>query len=414
VVCNDFGGGCGGGSSSGEAATPSQAGETSSVHLTLPPSVVAAVQSIGFPWGKILGLAPKPSQGSSTSAPTQNAPNVMRDLPPGSCGGGQLLCGNYGVYFAAYVGPASFAVPGVLNPLDQIDFGAGDEYGQGTGGSAIDEGAPCSFTPQTKVTTETGKHAIGTLKVGEKVWAYNPKTKKMELQPILHVWIHQDHDLVDLTISSTSHAQQGKAAKRGSEVVHTNQKHPFLTVEKGFLPVGQIKLGMHVVKADGQVGVITGWKIVPGIQMMYNLEVAHDHTFTVGVGQWVVHNCDIGPIKVSEEDLQIIQEHLSNRLLAEDDGSIAPENQAMIARLQKALSNGTEVTGADANFYLHELYERTLMKDAPYTQAAYDAAHAASLKRYGVSPFAVYHPDVIKQFPERFNSNWLKYWGRER
>jgi|SRR5712692_10533800 len=24
---------------------------------------------------------------------------------------------------------------------------------------------------------------------------------------------------------------------------------------------------------------------------MYNLEVAQDHTFTVGAGQWVVHNC---------------------------------------------------------------------------------------------------------------------------
>ncbi len=24
---------------------------------------------------------------------------------------------------------------------------------------------------------------------------------------------------------------------------------------------------------------------------MYNLEVARDHTFTVGVGEWVVHNC---------------------------------------------------------------------------------------------------------------------------
>jgi hypothetical protein len=26
--------------------------------------------------------------------------------------------------------------------------------------------------------------------------------------------------------------------------------------------------------------------------MMYNLEVAQDHTFTVGSGQWIVHNCD--------------------------------------------------------------------------------------------------------------------------
>ena len=73
-------------------------------------------------------------------------------------------------------------------------------------------------------------------------------------------------------------------------MIHTNQKHPFLTVEKGFLPVGQIKLGMHVVEANGLVGVVSGWKGVPGVQVMYNLEVALDHTFAVGVGEWVVHN----------------------------------------------------------------------------------------------------------------------------
>jgi len=36
---------------------------------------------------------------------------------------------------------------------------------------------------------------------------------------------------------------------------------------------------------------VTGWKVVPGTQLMYNLEVAQDHTYTVGTGQWVVHNC---------------------------------------------------------------------------------------------------------------------------
>lgn len=48
---------------------------------------------------------------------------------------------------------------------------------------------------------------------------------------------------------------------------------------------------MHVQRADGTIGVITGWKLVPGSTVMYNLEVAQDHTFTVGDGQWVVHNC---------------------------------------------------------------------------------------------------------------------------
>lgn len=49
---------------------------------------------------------------------------------------------------------------------------------------------------------------------------------------------------------------------------------------------------MHIERANGSIGTVTQWQIVPGIQMMYNLEVAQDHTFTVGAGQWIVHNCD--------------------------------------------------------------------------------------------------------------------------
>ena len=145
--------------------------------------------------------------------------------------------------------------------------------------------------------TQQGEQAIGTLKVGAKVWAYNPSTKTMELQPILHVWINHDNDLVDLTITKPA---QRKATRLTSEVLHTNQKHPFLTVEKGFLPVGQMKLGMHVVEANGQVGMVSGWKVVPGVKVMYNLEVAQDHTFMVGVGQWVVHNCGGGGVNIPE------------------------------------------------------------------------------------------------------------------
>jgi hypothetical protein len=113
----------------------------------------------------------------------------------------------------------------------------------------------------------------------------------MELQPILHVWIHPDNDLVDLTITTPAKAHHGSAPNAQSEVVQTNQKHPFLTTEHGFLPVKQIMVGMHVMRADGSIGLITRWTIVPCVMMMYNLEVAQDHTFTVGDGQWVVHNC---------------------------------------------------------------------------------------------------------------------------
>jgi RHS repeat-associated protein len=159
---------------------------------------------------------------------------------------------------------------------------------------------PCSFTRDTQVSTDHGTQSIGTLHVGEKVQAYNPKTHKMELQPILHVWKHTDNDLVDLTITTTKQVQHGKPVTLKNEVVHTTSEHPFLTTEKGFTPTRDVKKGMHVLRADGSVGVITGWRSVHGTKVMYNLEVAQDHTFTVGDGQWVVHNrCDSGALRAA-------------------------------------------------------------------------------------------------------------------
>src|SRR5437588_8862123 len=49
------------------------------------------------------------------------------------------------------------------------------------------------------------------------------------------------------TMTTTTKAQQSKAPTKTSETIHTNKKHPFLTVEKGFVTVGQLRVGMHVV-----------------------------------------------------------------------------------------------------------------------------------------------------------------------
>ena len=155
------------------------------------------------------------------------------------------------------------------------------------------------------MTTGQGEQAIGTLHVGDKVLAYNPKTHKMELEPVLRVWTHTDNDLVDLTITSTTVTHQGKSAIPRGEVIHTSSEHPFLTTEHGFVPAGKVKVGMHVLRADGSVGVVTGWGIVHGTKVMYNLEVAQDHTFTVGSGQWVVHN------KCGPEDYQQLRDNLA-------------------------------------------------------------------------------------------------------
>jgi hypothetical protein len=107
---------------------------------------------------------------------------------------------------------------------------------------------------------------------------------------------------------------------------------------------------------------------------------------------------EAGGIRITQKGLDIVTEHLAQF------GEHAP-NQAMLDRLGSAV--GSRVTGADANFYLHEISESTMMGRG----MSYDAAHAAALEKYGVSPFSLYHPEVIQQFPAEFNNAWRAFWG---
>ena len=79
----------------------------------------------------------------------------------------------------------------------------------------------------------------------------------------------------------------------------------------------------------------------------------------------------------------------------------------MIGRLKDAVASGGRLTGADANFYLHELAEATMMRAGQ----SYDAGHAAALQKYGHSPYSLYAPEVIKSHPQVFNMNWRSFWG---
>ena len=105
-------------------------------------------------------------------------------------------------------------------------------------------------------------------------------------------------------------------------------------------------------------------------------------------------------IRVSERGLGIVIDHLAQF------GHV-PENTAMIARLQRALVAGHTITGADANFYLHEISEATTMRRG----LSYVEAHLGALAKYGVSPYSLYHPHVIRALPEHFNDAWRRFWG---
>jgi RHS repeat-associated protein len=102
----------------------------------------------------------------------------------------------------------------------------------------------------------------------------------------------------------------------------------------------------------------------------------------------------------SDSNLANITQHLDN-IGALDH----PPNAAMLERLQEAISSGRPLTPGETNFMIHELTESSLM-DRGVEQ---DMAHQMAGEMHRT--FANYDPEVIKQYPEWFNSNWRAYWN---
>lgn len=82
-----------------------------------------------------------------------------------------------------------------------------------------------------------------------------------------------------------------------------------------------------------------------------------------------------------------------------------PPNAAMLSRIQGAIASGRDLTPGETNFMTHELTEANLMNNG----VEQDLAHELAGQTHPT--FGNYDPEVIKQFPEYFNSNWRTCWG---
>lgn len=121
-------------------------------------------------------------------------------------------------------------------------------------------------------------------------------------QTVQQVWINHDHDLLDVTLvrhppvaqtkpqrtAVVSHGSQAPPAQ--VEVVHTTQKHPWLTTQ-GWVTAGGLQIGSEVQLLEGGTATVVGLRVVEGTASMYDLTVSEVHTFAVGDGQFIVHNC---------------------------------------------------------------------------------------------------------------------------
>jgi filamentous hemagglutinin len=120
-------------------------------------------------------------------------------------------------------------------------------------------------------------------------------------------------------------------------------------------------------------------------------------TFTMGVP---------AGLEVSTRGLDLVSRHLAR---------FGPDNanSAMLARLHTARLAGARIQGADANFYLHEAAEATKLRGVAWFPGSPEqlAAHNAAMAQYGVSPFSLYHPLVLRAMPGAFHPRYYRYWG---
>jgi hypothetical protein len=152
------------------------------------------------------------------------------------------------------------------------------------------ENASCggqSFTPTTDVQLANGAEIpIDQIKVGEKVLATNIRTGKVESEPVLHVWVNDDHDLLNVVVKTSA----------GVSTIHTTRHHLIwdLTTRE-WTQAGQLGDENQLQTSNGSVASVMYENVVPGSAEMWDLTIGDAHDFYAllsgSQSAVLVHNC---------------------------------------------------------------------------------------------------------------------------
>ena len=135
-----------------------------------------------------------------------------------------------------------------------------------------------SFAAGTPVAVEGDKSVpIEEIEVGDEVEAWDEASGEVQPRTITAVIIGYDGTTGTVEIDG--------------ERISTTAGHPFYTTERGWVDAADLRSGDHVPSADGSVGVVGEISWDGGPATMFNLTVEIAHTYFVGDGEWLVHNC---------------------------------------------------------------------------------------------------------------------------
>ncbi len=146
------------------------------------------------------------------------------------------------------------------------------------GGSAM-QGATCavnSFAADTPVATEAGSRPIGSIRLGERVLAWDEDADAVGFHEVTALLAHDDPLIVHLTLAG--------------EPIQATPEHRFFVVGKGWVEAEHLRAGDEVRRADGGSGAVEAISLEQRTERMHNLTVEGAHTYFVGGGRWLVHN----------------------------------------------------------------------------------------------------------------------------
>ncbi|MEV1155046.1 polymorphic toxin-type HINT domain-containing protein [Micromonospora chokoriensis] len=187
------------------------------------------------------------------------------------------------------------AAPAAVAATVAVARGAGPKLavqaGKDAAKAAMSGGIPApgkachSFAPQTPVLLASGAtRAIGDVKVGDQVLAYDPETGEAEVEQVEQLHLNQDVELANVTV---------QAANEPIEVLETTQNHPFWSVDRNdWVEAKDLRPAESLLSLETRVEVVRVDNYV-GLRAMRDLTVTDLHTYFVLAGDApvLVHNC---------------------------------------------------------------------------------------------------------------------------
>ena len=160
------------------------------------------------------------------------------------------------------------------------------------------------FVGGTKVLTENGLKNIEDIKVGEKVYSYNEKSKKTELKEIEEVYINKSAEIITIKYEKNnkmnsnlvSHINNIGSHYNSNDLTEANElkcthEHPFYVVGKGWTKAEEIKKGDKILTIDGSEVIITNVQSnFVNTTKVYNLSVKDNHSYYVSKFGVLTHN----------------------------------------------------------------------------------------------------------------------------